>query len=281
MNVMSTIYNAVAHSYVGYKCLGVALFIAALTCVFSFVCAVILGGLDVRRSRAIAIPEVKAGDEIKLLDALKFPLTLWLVFIICVCFYCAIFPFISLAKIFFIAKFDFSSAAANSAASIVYLISAGASPVSGFIIDLVGFNTLWVTFAICSTIGAHMLMTFSFINPFLAMSIMGVSYSLLAASLWPMVALIVPKQQLGSAYGLMQSVQNLGLAVISLLTGFLVDYAGYFVLEVFFLGMLCLALIASLLLYFFDNLKGGYLGVSKKRRQELMKQKEELTANSD
>lgn len=37
----------------------------------------------------------------------------------------------------------------------------------------------------------------------------------------------------------MQSVQNLGLACISLLTGIIVDEAGYFVLEVFFLGSLC------------------------------------------
>ena len=36
-----------------------------------------------------------------------------------------------------------------------------------------------------------------------------------------------------------------------------------------------MALIAALLLYFFDNLKGGFLGVSKKRRAELMKIKEE------
>ncbi len=71
-----------------------------------------------------------------------------------------------------------------------------------------------------------------------------------------MVALIVPKQQLGTAYGLMQSVQNLGLATISLLTGYLVDKAGYFVLEVFFLGTLCVALMCGLLLYFVDQFRG-------------------------
>ena len=69
----------------------------------------------------------------------------------------------------------------------------------------------------------------------------------------------------------MQSVQNLGLACISILTGVLVDSAGYFVLEIFFLGSLCLALISALLLYFLDNLKGGILGISKKKRQELLK----------
>jgi hypothetical protein len=73
----------------------------------------------------------------------------------------------------------------------------------------------------------------------------------------------------------MQSVQNLGLACISLLTGFLVDEAGYFVLEIFFLGSLCLALISALLLYFLDNIKGGILGISKKKRQELLKLKSE------
>jgi hypothetical protein len=37
----------------------------------------------------------------------------------------------------------------------------------------------------------------------------------------------------------MQSVQNLGLALISLLTGIIVDNAGYFILEMFFLSSLC------------------------------------------
>ena len=123
--------------------------------------------------------------------------------------------------------------------SVLYLISAFASPLSGFLIDLIGYNTLWVSGAILGTICSHLLMAFTFINPFVAMSLMGVCYSLLAASLWPMVALIVPKHQLGTAYGLMQSIQNLGLACISLLTGIIVDKAGYFVLEVFFLASLC------------------------------------------
>lgn len=84
----------------------------------------------------------------------------------------------------------------------MYLISAFASPICGFLIDLIGYNTVWVAGAVTATIGSHLLLSFTFINPFVAMSLMGVSYSLLAASLWPMVALIVPKHQLGTAYGL-------------------------------------------------------------------------------
>jgi hypothetical protein len=71
--------------------------------------------LDKRRTKIIPTEPVKAGDEIKLSDALKFPLQLWLVFIICVAYYCAIFPFISLGKVFFISKFDFAASNANQA----------------------------------------------------------------------------------------------------------------------------------------------------------------------
>ena len=52
-------------------------------------------------------------------------------------------------------------------------MSAFASPVCGFLIDLVGYNTLWVTAAILGTIGAHGLMTFKFVNPFVPMVLMG------------------------------------------------------------------------------------------------------------
>jgi MFS family permease len=48
---------------------------------------------------------------------------------------------------------------------------------------------------------------------------LGVTYSVCAASLWPMVALIVPVDGLGSAYGLMTALQNLGLAVAPLSIG--------------------------------------------------------------
>jgi Na+/melibiose symporter-like transporter len=115
MLTMTPVYDAVSKSKDGYECLGTTLFIAAVSCVFSLVCAAILALLDIRRNKHIPSEPVKAGDTIKLQDALKFPLSLWLVFIICVTFYCAVFPFISLGKVFFISKFDFSSSDANQA----------------------------------------------------------------------------------------------------------------------------------------------------------------------
>lgn len=66
---------------------------------------------------------------------------------------------------------------------------------------------------ITGTIVAHALIAFLFVHPTVALVLMGIAYAILAASLWPLVALIVPKQMLGTAYGLMQSIQNLGFAL--------------------------------------------------------------------
>ena len=41
---------------------------------------------------------VSTGDVIKLTAVKDFPLSLWLIFIICVAYYVAIFPFISLGQ---------------------------------------------------------------------------------------------------------------------------------------------------------------------------------------
>lgn len=83
------------------------------------------------------------------------------------------------------------------------------------------------------------MLAFTFINPWVPMCVMGMGYSILACALWPMVAIVIPEHQLGTAYGIMQSVQNLGLAVTPLIAGWLVDLKGYIVLEVFFLAAMC------------------------------------------
>lgn len=113
-------------------------------------------------------------------------------------------------------------------------------------------------------------------------SLLGVSYSLLACALWPMVAFVVPEHQLGTAYGLyvpparmfhtqpqlkhthsyesmliiddanllllsisMQSIQNLGLALIAMAAGAILDVRGYLFLEVFFSTCICCQYIMS------------------------------------
>ena len=53
--------------------------------------------------------------------------------------------------------------------SLVYIISAVASPVFGFCIDKTGKNIFWVILGTVVTLGCHAVLAFTFITPFLAM----------------------------------------------------------------------------------------------------------------
>ncbi|KAG7235030.1 hypothetical protein INR49_003395 [Caranx melampygus] len=279
MNIMGWVYSEVSNLVsTGYTALGISLMIAAVTCLFSLICALVLAFLDKRAERILHKEQGKTGEVIKLTDVKDFPLSLWLIFIICVGYYVAIFPFIGLAQVFFIEKFNFSPAEARAVNSIVYIISAPASPVLGFMVDRTGRNVVWVIIAVVTTLAAHMMLAFTFWNPWIAMSLLGVSYSLLACALWPMVAFVVPEHQLGTAYGFMQSIQNLGLALIAMAAGVILDSKGYLVLEVFFCACICIALIAVVMLYFVNYLRGGDLNLSAAARARLQK---EATSDAD
>ncbi|XP_060902759.1 major facilitator superfamily domain-containing protein 1 isoform X2 [Labrus mixtus] len=274
MNIMGWVYSkfAVVVGSAGHTTLGASLMIASVTCLFSLICALVLAFLDKRAERILDKEQGKTGEVIKLTDVKDFPFTLWLIFIICVGYYVAIFPFIGLGQVFFIEKFGFSPAEARAVNSIVYIISAPASPILGFMVDRTGKNVVWVLIAVVATLAAHMMLAFTFWNPWIAMSLLGVSYSLLACALWPMVAFVVPEHQLGTAYGFMQSIQNLGLALIAMAAGALLDTRGYLVLEVFFCTCICIALIAVVMLYFVDYLRGGDLNRSAAARAKLQKE---------
>lgn len=103
---------------------------------------------------------------------------------------------------FFIRKFGFDPDSANKVNSIVYFISAVASPILGLLVDKTGKNIFWVFISILVSIGSHGLLAFTFVNPYVGMCILGLAYSMLASALWPMVALVTPEYQLGTAYGM-------------------------------------------------------------------------------
>ncbi|KDR16995.1 Major facilitator superfamily domain-containing protein 1 [Zootermopsis nevadensis] len=79
------------------------------------------------------------------------------------------------SRVFFERKLEFTPDNANTVNSIVYILLV--------------------------SIGCHALLAFTFINPYIAMCILGVAYSMLARAPWPMVALVIPEYQLGTAYG--------------------------------------------------------------------------------
>lgn len=96
--VMEPVYKYVKQHYEGTHVLGVVLFIAGGTCLMSFTAALVLGWLDKRAERILRRNDA-AGDEIPRLSDIKtFHVSFWMVSVICVAYYVAIFPFIALGK---------------------------------------------------------------------------------------------------------------------------------------------------------------------------------------
>ncbi|XP_077040338.1 lysosomal dipeptide transporter MFSD1 isoform X7 [Agelaius phoeniceus] len=171
MNIMGWIYSRVQDllGSAGPSTLGLALLIGGVTCLFSLSCALILAYLDRRAEKLLCKEQGKTGEVIKLTDVKDFSLSLWLIFVICVCYYAAVFPFIGLGKVFFIEKFRFSPQEASAINSIVYIISAPMSPVFGLLVDKVGKNIIWVLCAVVTTLASHIMLAFTFWNPWIAM----------------------------------------------------------------------------------------------------------------
>ena len=87
--------------------------------------------------------------------------------------------------------------------------------------------------------------------------ILGVSFSLVPAALWPSVPKIIDEKILGSAYCLIFWVQNIGLCFVPKLIGSLVkSTGGYLVPMLVFSSFGVLALLLSLLLKIEDRKKG-------------------------
>ncbi|XP_065887478.1 major facilitator superfamily domain-containing protein 1-like [Dysidea avara] len=276
MNILAPIYEGTASTFPEpHQRLAFTLWIGVFFCVLSLLAAVVLGLFDRRAAKILRRDEAKTGEVINIKDILYFPMSLWLIFLICVLYYVTVFPFVGLGIVFFEDKWQYSATKANAVNSLVYIISAVASPFLGVAVDATGFNVMWVNLGVISTLGSHALLAFTRLLPFVTMALMGLSYSILACALWPMVAYVVPEHQLGTAYGIMQSIQNLGLAIVSLLAGVILDAKGYILLEVFFLALLCGALIAGVVLYMYDAAKGSKLNKPAWVRRREAKKKEE------
>ena len=83
-------------------------------------------------------------------------------------------------------------------------MSAGLAPLLGFVIDRAGRNVAFVMFSCVITLVAHCLLAIqsSQMLAYVAIVMLGIGYSTLASSLWPIIALVVPLHRQGTAFGM-------------------------------------------------------------------------------
>jgi Na+/melibiose symporter-like transporter len=189
---------------------------------------------------------------------LQFGTSYWYILALCVLFYSVVVPFRSTFSIkYFQHAHGLNLEAAATINSFVYLAAVLATPLFGWIADRYGYRSLMMVFG-------SLLLPLSFIGVLVGGDglwfttiLLGISYSLIPAILWPAVIKLVKADRLGMAYGLLFMLQNVGLATCNLVAGMLNDFnhasadnpAGYLPMIIFFAVISIGALIFSIALW--------------------------------
>src|SRR6202162_6557169 len=164
-------------------------------------------------------------DKVVFSDIYKFGVSYWYVVALCVVFYSAIFPFETFAIKFFIEAHGTSRELGGFLVSILTAFTMFGTPAFGLFADKIGKRALLMMLGSLLLIPVYLMMGYTHISLYLPMAMMGVAFSLIPALMWPSVAYIVDQSKLGTAYGLMTMIQNIGLAGFNLLIGWANDHS--------------------------------------------------------
>jgi len=143
--------------------------------------------------------------------------------LLCVTFYSAVFPFVAFAPDFFANKFGMSAVASGQITSLLPLGTMIFTPIFGALIDRLGKAASVMTFGSLILLIVHLTFALTNFPPYLPMILLGVSFSLVPAAMWPTMVKLVKEKEIGTAYGLMYSIQNLGLWGFPILAGIILD----------------------------------------------------------
>lgn len=228
------------------------LWITVYAGLFAFLCIVVYFFLDLYSSKNYSMPAEGSQDKIIFREIFQFHKSFWFITALCVTFYSAMFPFQTFAIKFFQEAHGTSREVGGNLSSILTLAAMIFTPLFGLLSDKIGKRSLLMMFGSLLIIPVYLMMaykvgrpdvmseadfiyiTISFFDidaaiPFyliVPMAMMGIAFSLVPAVMWPSVAIIVDQQKLGTAYGLMTMIQNIGLFGFNLLIGFANDISG-------------------------------------------------------
>jgi MFS family permease len=249
--------TAVANRYGG---VGAALWFATIMCIFSLVFVIYYAVMEKAAEGKVELAAAPAGDKMVFSDILKFDSRYWYIAILCVAFYGAIFPFRSLAQDFFFDKWGIIPQTGGRITSILILFSMILAPLIGHAVDKIGKRGSLLVLGTFLMIPAHLCMGLWGLHPVYPMVVLGVSFSLVSAVLWPAVPLLVEKKTVGTAFGLIFMIQNIGLAIFPVLNGALRDTTkSYASSQLMFAGLGMIALTFAVLLFASDRNKGSVL----------------------
>ena len=199
-----------------------------ISVVFGVVCvagAIIYWMLESNAEKKYQIGTPGATDKVVFSDIWKFGMSYWYIVALCITFYSAIFPFQTFAVKFFMEAHGTSREMAGFLSSMLTLFAMIATPLFGLMVDKIGKRSLFMMFGSILLVPVYLMMAYSHIPLYVPMAMMGIAFSLIPGIMWPSVSYLVEESKLGTAYGLMTLIQNIGLAGFNFLIGWANDFS--------------------------------------------------------
>lgn len=267
----------IASHFGGYR---FALIAAMLFCLLSLISNIVYVFMDRRGEKSLQLSETGAEDKIVFEDIKNFKPSFWHIAMLCVLFYSAIFPFTALSTDFFVDKWGVARVAeasggffykalnnflhmfttAGGISSIIIFASMVLAPFAGHLVDKTGRRASLMIIGSIVMVPSYLMMGFTMIYPVIPMIILGAAFVLVPAAMWPSVPLIVKKEHVGTAFGLITFIQNIGLALFPYLNGVLRDAtSNYTASMLMFASLGIFGLLFAFLLKRSDSRMGGVL----------------------
>jgi MFS family permease len=151
----------------------------------------------------------------------------WYIAILCVLFYSAVFPFIKYATDLMVNKFHVSEKFAGDIPALLPLGTILLTPLFGNMYDRKGKGATIMIVGAILLIFVHAVYSIPFLTAtplaIVMIMVLGVGFSLVPSAMWPSVPKIIPEKQLGTAYGMIFLIQNIGLSLVPLLIGWVLN----------------------------------------------------------
>lgn len=201
--------------------------IAVLLMCIGLICFITYAFMDRKLEKQMGTNGEVKDDPFKISD-LKYIFTskvFWIVALLCVLYYSAIFPFQKYANNMLQCNLGITAEQAGMVFFVFPLGAAAITPFLGNYLDRKGKGATMLIFGALLMIVCHL--TFAFVLPatksaiiaYLAIILLGISFSLVPASLWPSVPKLVDSKLLGSAYAVIFWIQNIGLYAFPMIIG--------------------------------------------------------------
>ncbi len=267
----------IANQYGGY---GAALWVAVLFCAISLLANIVYIFMDRKGEKALALEDEGVEEKIVVKDIKHFKASFWYISLLCVTFYSAVFPFTALSTDLFVDKWGIQRVAETSGSflmqvfsnflhmfstaggisSIVIFASMLLAPFAGHYVDKIGKRTSLMIIGSLILIPSHLMLGLTHIYPTIPMITLGFAFVLVPAAMWPSIPMVVSKNRVGTAFGLMTMIQNIGLGLFPFLNGWLRDSTqSYTASLIMFASLGVFGLVFALLLKRNDARKGFIL----------------------